>query len=611
MPSRSPPPGPPHIDRLDYHSPDSSNTSRTASSTPLLNALATRMVASDSRRLAMAITRVCALMWSLFSALCAGGIATFSLYAPFFLRDLHYSQYRVNAVAIVAEVAMYLPVSVFGYLCDRYTPRPISLVSAVLFATGYGGAATVYWQGASAAGDGKASKDGDGFAWMLLSFVCIGMGTCCMYLSAVTTCAKNFGRGRHKGLMLALPIAAFGVSGMWQAQVGSFFLTRPASSKDYGSVELDPGKYFVFLAILLGAVGIGGTFALRVVDEEELLSEAVDDLERSGLLDGSHVEDRQEDGEVQGNGVSSTADAYDTSGLRDSEDDGDTSETALLTTSSSHPHPHPEIDDKTKAWLLNYETRLFLRDKTMWLLAIGFLLVTGPSEAYINNLGSMIDSLTPRQAGPNQNNIASPGSPSTHISTIALTSTIARLLAGSLSDLFSPSPNDPSKPPSRRFSHPTPVVSANSPTLSRMLILLPTLLVLFLGFLLLSTPFPVTIPSLLHLTTGSVGTGYGAAFALVPIVIACVWGLENFGTNWGIVAMFPAAGAAVWGVVYSAVYEGALKRGRGEDDGHGVQKCVGWECYGWWAVGCAASVGLAMCLLGGAWWRWRRKGVVV
>ncbi|KAI5288977.1 putative monocarboxylate transporter mch1 [Ascosphaera aggregata] len=58
--------------------------------------------------------------------------------------------------------------------------------------------------------------------------------------------------------------------------------------------------------------------------------------------------------------------------------------------------------------------------------------------------------------------------------------------------------------------------------------------------------------------------------------------------------MFPAAGAAFWGMVYSIVYDRALKQGSDEIGG----KCAGWDCYGTWAVGSTISIELAQYLDG-------------
>ncbi|MBE7181677.1 MAG: hypothetical protein INR71_10810 [Terriglobus roseus] len=105
--------------------------------------------------------------------------------------------------------------------------------------------------------------------------------------------------------------------------------------------------------------------------------------------------------------------------------------------------------------------------------------------------------------------------------------------------------------------------------------------------------------------SGLVGAGYGACFSLVPIVISVVWGVENFGTNWGVVAMVPAGGAAVWGVVYSAVYQGAAG-----DAG----LCYGEACYAPTFWGMVASVWVAMVLWLWAWrgpGGWARRGIAV
>jgi MFS family permease len=312
------------------------------------------------------------------SSLCAGSITAFSLYGPLLLSRLRYSQFRVNAVAVAAEIAMYLPVPLFGYLCDRYTPAPLSLLSGVFFGAGYLLAAFTYKSG--------PPSDVGGTGWpfwvMVLAFVGVGAGTCSMYLAAVTTCAKNFGRGRSKGIMLAVPIAAFGLSGMWQSQVGTRLLYERGYSSGHGANDsVDVFRYFLFLGILLLTVGIGGTFALKIVDEEEMINEAVEELERSGILDESDFFLSREE-------ISTAAASYGTFGgvgADDPQDDG------LSVTSSEEAR---QLEGKKKKnWLLNHETRLFLKDHTMWWLAGGFFLVTGPGEAYINNVRSFLLSL--------------------------------------------------------------------------------------------------------------------------------------------------------------------------------------------------------------------------
>lgn len=265
---------------------------------------------------------------------------------------------------------MYLPVSLAGYLCDRYSPSPLTLFAGVTFGLGYLLAALVYKSGPPP----DAGGDGWPFWVMVVAFIAIGVATCSMYLAAVTTCAKNFGRGKHKGIILAVPIAAFGLSGMWQSQFGTWFLCERLEDGSCGDVDVY--RYFLFLAVLLLTIGVIGTFALRIVDDDEkYIDEAVDELERSGLLEESEF--FRPRGEVQA--------VY---GTFSQEQGGDgQSFTASERREADRLEKEREEEERRKKdWLLNYETRIFLADHTMWWLALGFFLVTGPGEAYLNNV---------------------------------------------------------------------------------------------------------------------------------------------------------------------------------------------------------------------------------
>ncbi|CAI7630785.1 transporter mch1 [Penicillium manginii] len=555
----------------------------------LLTDVVEGIVERDRRIMHREVVRVVSFAWGVVTCLGAGSITAFSLYGHLLLTRLHYTQLRVNAVSIAAEVAMYLLVPLFGFLCDRYSPSPLSLGSGIMFGVGYLLAAFTYKNGPPP----DVGGDGWPFWVMLVAFILIGMGTSCMYLSAVATCAKNYGRGKHKGIMLAIPIAAFGLSGMWQSQIGTYVLYERNADGSHG--DLDVFRYFLFLGLLLLVTGFIGTFLLRIVDEEEerYIDETVEELERSGLLEESDFfRPRHEVRAVVEYGTfSSHAD-----------------ETGSMTISEEEREEikREEEERRKKNWLLNYETRAFLQDPTMWWLAAGFFLVTGPGESYINNLGTIIPTLTPPTYSPEATPPA--GLPSTHVSTVALTSTIARLLTGSLSDFFAPPALHlfPSIPEGSR--HRSEIASDDKrTTLSRMIFLIPSALILSIGYLILSTPLPLEQPYIFHLTTAFVGFGYGSAFSLTPILISAVWGVENFATNWGIVAMMPALGAALWGVVYSTAYQHAVDSGSGSADG----QCHGWRCFGLWAVGCTISVWVAIAAWLAAWRGWKRRGIVV
>ena len=475
---------------------------------------------------------------------------------------------------------MYLPIPIFGYLCDRYNPRPLALFAGVVFGAGYLLAAFTYRKG-----DDLESKSWP-FGVMMLAFVGIGMGTSAMYLSAVTACAKNFGRGKHKGFALAMPIAAIGLSGMWESQVGSRLLYE--KDPETGSRgDVDVFRFFIFLATLLFAAGLFGSLALRVFDEEEFIDEAVSELARSGLLEDSPLFQRS----LLHDGGSTSNHDHSGYGTLASPASIPATETASLSSD------HSSKNRQKKTWLLNTETRLFLRDPTMWVIAAGFFLVSGSGEAFINNLGTVISSLYPPSShGPPRSN-----SPTTHIAILATTSTVARLLAGTLSDLLAPAQ-----------SHPSRSITSNSkrPTVSRLSFLLFWTALLSLGQILLASGLIQRHPPLFALISTVEGLAYGAVFSLTPIIISVVWGVQNFGTNWGVVAMMPAGGAAVWGAVYSAVYQAGVDKrsimGKEEET-----RCFGVKCYAatFWAMAVCSWV--AMGLWGLAWSRWRKRNIAV
>lgn len=347
---------------------------------------------------------------------------------------------------------------------------------------------------------------------MVIAFAFAGMGTAGMYFSGITTCAKNFTKSR--GMALSLPIASFGLSSLWQSQ----FISRVFMDENG---VLMVRAVFITYAVYLAGVSILGSLCLQVFPEEA-------EPERERLLSGS--------GE----------DGY------------------------GYPNAVEEVDT-SKHWI-NAETHAYLRDKTMWLFAAGLFLVTGPGEAFMNNMGTLIHTLYPHGA-PHP-----PISPATHVSIIATTSTLARISAGILSDYLAPRGT------------------------SRMTLLLTAASLLLAAQVLLAAGFVDECYERFWLISALVGSGYGSVFTLAPTVVSVVWGTENFGTNWGVVMVAPAGGATVCGLLYAVVYDG-----HADDDG----RCWGWGCYRESFAGMA--VGSVAALIGWAlmWKIWRGRGVSV
>lgn len=575
------------------HPPASGGRAPTAS-TPLLNSIPssaetppsrasssyassiTSQPSSPRRVAAASLSRKISFVSAILTASCAGSVTVFSLYGHIFQERLHYSQFQVNGLAISLGVALYLPVPLLGYMCDRVGPAPLSFMAALLFGAGYGLAAGLYRRGL-----------GGWSVWeyyaMTAAFATIGVATCAMYLASVATCAKNFGKGKHRGLAIAIPTAAFGLSGMWESQVGSRLLYERLPDGSKGDVDVF--RFFLFLAILLTVVGLIGTVGLRIVDEKDLIDEAVEELERSGMMDGSTLFSPGR-ASHRGYGAMERANPFD-------EDDA-----GLL-----DPSKDTEVEEarKKKEWVLNAETRRFLGDHTMWCFALGFFFMIGPGEAFMNNLGTIIGTLYP----PTLRYVGNPTSAATHVSILGITSTAARLLTGTLTDVLAPSPQaqhmqmmSSQDLPNKRFS------------VSRIPFLIFFAVALSLGLVALASGFIQNHGDRFWIVSSLVGAGYGAVFSLTPIIITVIWGVENFGTNWGIVAMFPALGSTMWGLIYSAVYQAGARKpvedaaGGNGGEGDGIF-CYGTQCYAptFWAM--AVSVWVA-CLL--VLWAWKGKG---
>jgi MFS family permease len=535
------------VDPSPIASPQASSFASTTPSESL------RLRRTHSR--ALAFTRTLSFTTAILASLCAGSITVFSLYGPAFQERLHYSQGEVNSVSVAASIALYLPVPVMGYLCDRIGPAPLSGLAAGLFGGGYGLAAYVYQRVQRDMAE-SGWEMGKGIGLMRLSFVLIGVATCSMYLAAVATCAKTFGRGRHRGLALALPIAGFGLSGMWQSQVGSRLLSE-YDDEGRRTGEVDVFRFFVFLAVLLGCVGVLGVFTLRIVDvdEEELIEEAVDQLERSGvLLDGSALftpgramtpgrptpADRTATATNRANANGNGANALTTgpgvggghygaverSNPFEDFNDGDDAAAAALLDPAKDDNDGVDSEQEArlkKNWVLNAETRRFLTDHTMWFFALGFFFMIGPGEAFINNMGTIIKTLYPPTSSPSSSLLETVGkhtSAATHVSIVGITSTVARLLTGTLTDLLAPSPQ--ARTLQLGNADTDFIIRPSRLSLSRISFLLFFALILSAGLVTLASGTMQNHGDRFWLVSGLVGAGYGAVFSLTPIIITVI-----------------------------------------------------------------------------------------
>ncbi|KAK9448846.1 major facilitator superfamily domain-containing protein [Limtongia smithiae] len=178
----------------------------------------------------------------------------------------------------------------------------------------------------------------------------------------------------------------------------------------------------------------------------------------------------------------------------------------------------------------------FVSDYTAWVFALGLFTTTGPGEMFLNNMGSIIRSIgTPGPSAP------------TNVAVIAFSSVTMRIAAGVASDQLAARHR------------------------SRMGLLLFFAAFLGLGhFMVGFGGAQIAHGRWFWVVSAILGAGYGAVFTLAPAVVSLVWGAERFGTNWGVLFVFPAIGAIVYELLYAAIY-----------DAHSADArlCLGLECY--------------------------------
>lgn len=166
----------------------------------------------------------------------------------------------------------------------------------------------------------------------------------------------------------------------------------------------------------------------------------------------------------------------------------------------------------------------FLKSYSMPIVLISLLFLSGPLELFIANLST----------------ISNPGSELTElVSIFSISSTIARFLIGFLNDFI-----------------------GNSIITSIRLILITSIITSF-GYYLLFKGYNDDNSSsegLITIITILMGSSYGSVFTLFPTLVSNIWGVEIFGSAWGLFLCAPAIGGGILGIIYAIMYERGLQR---------------------------------------------------
>lgn len=278
---------------------------------------------------------------------------------------------------------------------------------------------------------------------------------------------------------IGIPCAIFGLSPLFLSSLASRFTAplQPTVSTEY---ELDPGRWLLFLAALLGTVNFIGAFALK-----ELQSEA---------------------------------------------------EATVVAGSSEHDPllPHASQQQPLDKVVESHSFFELLSLPSFWTLGVILVLTIGPCEMVQTCLGSIVQALMPAS------NSILKGAPITinpafrirtrHVQILSLSNTIARLAVGWLSDTLSTSTS--SAPPDMDATNDARKWTRRRPSISRIAFLVSSCVLLVFVFLFTSVVLDST--SKLWVLSLGVGTAYGAIFTLTPAVVRAIYPKADFGRNWGL-----------------------------------------------------------------------------
>lgn len=427
-------------------------------------------------------TKAIAFLLCILCCLTPGSVQLYSIYTPAFQHKLGYNQFQINTVGVAAELGMYLPVPLLGYIGDKYGQSFMASIGGFMLIPGYIFASVVY----NTAGS---------YQYLALCWALIGCGTSCLFMCGLVTCARLY--PKNTGLAISAPVTAFGLSALWQSQ-----LIRAIFIDKEGNVMVQQVFFAYGLLYVVGTLcGVAASKLAKVEPHDKTQEDEDDD-----------------------------------------DDDGLTQKERLIR---------------------------FLTSCETWLFFMVFVVTVGPLEMYVVNMGAILDTIP---QGPDV---------SFHVALFSLSSTAARLMIGGLSDQIR-----------HRISRPIQLATI-------------FLITAVCHFALSNGTLSENSGRLFYISSIVNGFSYGVVFTMTPTVVACVWGVKSFGTNWGMFILAPAIGSTLFGMLFAALYERASSVVPVPE----LDVCSrGYLCYSWTFILTACGMLLASGVTTGLWLvRWKSR----
>ncbi|KAG5358329.1 putative transporter MCH1 [Yarrowia sp. B02] len=218
---------------------------------------------------------------SILGTLSAASISLFSMYGQTLQHNLGFSQVQVNSVSISSLLGMYLLMPVIGYLGDTYGSNYLALFAWIAFPASYSLASGIFARAAEwhrETGEALQSASPE----MALCFFFIGAATSCMYYASLKASAHSMSvyyveDGRLQtftpGYAIWGPVAAFGLSSLWQSQLLRAVFISGKNVNVSGIFLFFAGLYAVVCGVIFLSCRRAETMAAELRKKAEASSE--------------------------------------------------------------------------------------------------------------------------------------------------------------------------------------------------------------------------------------------------------------------------------------------------------------------------------------------------
>ncbi|KAL6044138.1 Nodulin-like domain-containing protein [Balamuthia mandrillaris] len=353
----------------------------------------------------------------------------------------------------------------------------------------------------------------------------VGQGSHGTYTAALMTNVKNFSSS-HRGKIVGMLVSLYGLSGAIFTQLYRLIFASTANVPAF---------------ILLMAVASGLVDFISAIFLEEHPPEATTTTDKQ---EANETEMRLLRDDSSPDGTQSPRE------LLGAEDVGTIHYERQLGSEESKPELEQkeqdiQYDEGQPSSSIEITGLTLLKSSSFWFLFAGFFIATGSGLLFINHVGSHILSL----GGSSDFKV-------TIVILLSLFNALGRVLVGFFSDFV---------------RHYVP----------RIGFALFCICLMGAAHLLLAMAGQVWVVAL---ATPFVGIAYGGLYAAYPTLVSLLFGLKNFGQNWGWLALAPASGGLCLGLLASFLYDMQVanqydtnaSHSSGDDEDH---DCYGSHCY--------------------------------